>query len=414
MRPPLRHLTSQPGLQATMDCPRARALQLASSLLFGLLIIATAAIISGCGVDDAHAAPGAPATQVDVAVVTTEQVTDWNSFTGHFEAVDSVELRPRVSGYIDEVHFQEGGEVQQGDVLFVIDPRPYQLQLQRAQADLARARSLRKLAKTDLERAEKLLAVKAVSKEEYDQRASGLSQYEAEYQAALAAVDQAQLDLEYTRVVSPISGRVSRADITRGNYVTAGNTVLTTLVSLDPIHVTFEADENSFSTLQAQIHKGTLPGPNSGELPVYVGLANDGDFPYTAQLTFIDNRLNRKTGTISAQALLANPDGQFTPGMLARVRLQAGRSYPAAVIDDAAIGTDQDRKYVLVVENGQVQYRSVQTGSLRDGRRVIRDGLRAGEKVVVSGLQRVRPGMPVEANIVEPAPRGSGDIAFRF
>ncbi|TGD74369.1 efflux RND transporter periplasmic adaptor subunit [Mangrovimicrobium sediminis] len=399
------------------NCARARALGLGSSWLFGLAVIAITAMLSGCGAGDVQAAVAPPPPQVDVAVVQTEEVTDWNTYTGNFEAVDSVELRPRVSGYIDEVRFEEGSEVNQGEILFVIDQRPYQLQLEHAEAELARAKSLLKLARIDLERTEKLLAVKAVSKEEYDQRASTLSQYQAEYQAALTALDQAKLNLEYTEVVSPIAGRVSRAAVTRGNYVTAGSTPLTTLVSLDPIHVSFEADENSFNTLQAQIRNGSLPAPGAGGLPVQVGITGNGEFPFTARLTFIDNRLNPQTGTISVQALLPNPERLFTPGMLARVRLQASRSYAAVMLDDAAIGTDQDRKYVLVVEDGKAQYRNVEVGTLQEGRRVVRRGLQAGEQVVVSGLQRIRPGMPVDARVVQPAQpqaRAPQELAFRF
>ncbi len=371
--------------------------------------------LQGCKAGGAQAAEQAPLPQVEVARVATGRVADWNTFTGHFEAVESVELRPRVSGYIEALNFTEGSDVARGDVLFVIDQRPYQLQLERAQAEVARAKSLREIAQIDLQRSEKLIALKAVSKEEYDQRASKLSQAEAELQAAIAQLDQARLDLEYTRVVSPIDGRVSRAAVTRGNYVTAGSSVLTTLVSLDPIYVTFNADENSFNSLKGLMATGDLPAAQSGELPVHVGLASDGEFPHIGQLTFIDNHLNRATGTIASRALLDNPRGEFTPGMAARVRLQGSGSYSAALVDDAAIGTDQDRRFVLVVnEKGVVEYRRVRTGSLYQGRRIVRDGLEGGEQIVVGGMQRIRPGMTVQPRLVAEKRAESAGLAFSF
>ncbi|MFV8818453.1 efflux RND transporter periplasmic adaptor subunit [Haliea sp. E17] len=414
-------LSRKPLFASRSRCPHAPVAARSLTLPFwktalacmGTVLVAGA--LQGCKSDAAQAADAPTAPQVDVRIVATGQVKDWTTFTGHFEAVESVELRPRVSGYIDDVRFDEGSDVSQGEVLFVIDQRPYQLQLERAQAEVERARSLRELAQIDLDRSEKLISLKAVSKEEYDQRASKLSQAEAELQAAQAALEQAQLNLEYTYVVSPIAGRVSRAEVTRGNYVTAGSSVLTTLVSLDPIYVSFNADEHSFNNLKGLIHDGTLPSAGSGELPVHVGLTSDGDFPYTGQLTFIDNRVNRDTGTIASRALISNPDGEFTPGMAARVRLQGSGSYQAALVDDAAIATDQDRKYVLVVnDKGVVEYRRVYTGSLYEGRRIVQDGLDGGERIVVHGLQRIRPGMTVQPNVIEAAAPDAAKLAFRF
>ncbi len=412
MRLSRKPLFSQCGCARRRKAARELTVSLWKPLLAAITSLLVAGSLQGCNSETASAAETPPAPSVDVEVVSTGEVKDWNTFTGHFEAVESVQLRPRVSGYIDEVHFEEGSDVVPGQVLFVIDPRPYELQFERAQAEVERARSLRQLAQIDLDRSEKLIAMKAVSKEEYDQRVSKLSQAEAELHSALAALDQARLDLEYTHVVSPIAGRVSRADVTRGNYVTAGSSVLTTLVSLDPIYVTFNTDEHSFNNLKSLIRAGALPAPGEGGLPVHIGLASDSDFPYQGQLNFIDNRLNRATGTIASRALLANAEGDFTPGMAARVRLQGSGSYQAALVDDAAIGTDQDRKYVLVVNaNSVVEYRRVETGSLYQGQRIVRDGLDAGEKIIVSGLQRVRPGMAVNANIIQP---DSAKLAFRF
>lgn len=382
--------------------------------------LALMATLSGCNSESSHAAAAPSAPAVDVAEVKTHPVTDWNSFTGHFNAIESVQLRPRVSGYIDQVHFEEGSDVHKGDVLFIIDQRPYQLQMERAKADLESARAQRELARIELARSEKLIAVRAVSKEEHDQRASRLSQVEAEYQSAQAALEQAQLDLEYTNVVSPIDGRVSRAEITRGNYVTAGSTVLTTLVSLDPIYVEFESDEHNYNRFRSLIRAGDVPSPSSGETPVFVGLADDDGFPYTAHLDFVDNALNPTTGTIRVRAQIDNPELQFTPGMLARVRLQGSALYDAAVIDGAAIGTDQDRKYVYVVNNeGVVQYRAVELGGVINGKRVVRSGLIAGEKIVVNGLQRVRAGESVQANLVSAddsalSSKSNSKVAYRY
>lgn len=415
MRLSRKPLFSRCGCPHTGAGTRAEPIQFWKPLLAGLGALLLAGGLQGCKAGSAQAAEQPAAPQVDVSLVATGKVADWNSFTGHFEAVESVDLRPRVSGYIDEVNFAEGSDVAQGDALFVIDQRPYKLQLERARAEVERAKSLRELARIDLDRSEKLIALNAISKEEYDQRASRLSQAEAELQAAVAQLDQARLDLEYTRVVSPIDGRVSRAAVTRGNYVTAGDTVLTTLVSLDPIYVTFNADEQSFNTLKGLMQRGELPAAGSGDLPVHVGLANDSEFPHIGQLTFIDNHLDRTTGTIAARALLENPGGGFTPGMAARVRLQGSGSYRAALVDDTAIGTDQDRKFVMVVNDQDlVEYRQVKTGSLYRGRRIVRDGLEAGEKIVVGGLQRIRPGMTVQANVVQPDTADAAKLAFRF
>jgi len=366
-------------------------------------ILSVALGLAGCG--ESHSAQAPAAVPVHVATVATKDVTDWDTFTGRFEAVDSVKLRPRVSGYIDAVKFVEGKEVKKGDILFVIDQRPYRVQLEQAQAELARAKAQSELTKTELARTQKLLKTHAVSQEEFDRRASLYSQGQADVNAARASADAAALNLEYTQVVAPIDGRVSRAEVTTGNYVNAGNTVLTSVVSLDPIYVSFEGDEQTFLKYNDLAKRGERPNSRDTANLINIGLANESDFPHIATMNFVDNALNAETGTIRMRALISNPDRLFTAGMLARVRLQGSGKYSAPVIDERAIGTDQNRKYVLIV-NGQnlAEYRTIELGGTHQDGRVVRKGLNAGEHIIVGGLQRVRPGTPVKAE-AEQAPK---------
>ena len=347
------------------------------------------ALLTGCERAESQPAPPPPPS-VTVSKAQQGDVTDWAEFTGRFEAVDHVELRPRVSGYIESVRFREGAEVKKGDVLFVIDPRPYKAALDRAEGELARIRAQAAYAGSESQRAERLLSSKAISQGEHDSRVSQSSQSQADVRSAQAAVDAARLNLEFTRVVSPIAGRVSRAVVTEGNYVSAGGSVLTSVVSLDPIYVSFDGDEQSYLNFRPRV------GGDSPNSAVFVGLANEEGYPHTGQLNFLDNALNPATGTIRVRALLANPDRQFTPGLFARVRIPGSERYSTTLVPEAAIATDQDRRYVLVVDDtGTVEYRPVQLGSVHEGKRVVRDGLKPGEQVVVSGLQRARPGSKV-------------------
>ncbi len=375
-------------------------------VLLGIAAVCFVVGLSGCGDKQTAAAPAA--VPVHVATVAAREITDWDIFTGRFEAVESVKLRPRVSGYIDAVKFVEGKEVKKGEVLFQIDPRPYRVKLEHAQAELARAQSQSELSTTELARTQKLLSARAVSQEEYDRRASQRSQNLADMQAARAAVDAAKLDLEYTEVVSPIDGRVSRAEFTTGNYVNAGESVLTSVVSLDPIYVSFEGDEQTYLKYNELAKRGELPNTREGGKPVNIGLANETDFPHGGTMNFVDNALNPETGTIRVRALVKNPERLFTPGMLARVQLQGSGKYSAPLIDEHAIGTDQDRKYVMVVNaQGVAEHREVELGGVYDEQRVVRKGLNAGEKIIVGGLQRVRPGTPVKAEENAAAPNAN-------
>jgi RND family efflux transporter MFP subunit len=367
-----------------------------------------ALVLSGCARNEAAEAQAAPpAPQVTVAQAVSRKVTDSDEFTGRFEAVERVEVRPRVSGYVSSVNFTDGSEVRKGEVLFVIDPRPYAAERDRARAQLAQARSQLTLARSERDRATKLLAQHAISQEEFDTRTSGLEQGQANVEAAQAALDSAALNLEFTRVTAPISGRISRALVTAGNFVTNGQTPLTTLVSLDPIYVSFDGDEQEYlkyikltHEASGNLHDGatyqTAFGAHETRSPVQVGLANESGFPHQGFMVFVDNALDPMTGTIRSRALLDNRDREFTPGLFARIRLLGSSQHEAVLVNDSAIGTDQTVRYVLVVgKDNKVEYRPVQLGPVVDGLRVVQSGLSAGETIVVNGLQRVRPGAQV-------------------
>jgi multidrug efflux system membrane fusion protein len=369
-----------------------RTLGLTALPFLGALVLLLA---SGCA-GPAPSAPPPPA--VTVAAVPTREITEWDEVSGRFEAVDAVEIRPRVSGYLRRVAFAEGKEVRKGAVLFEIDPRPYEAELARAQAALDQARSSAALAARDVERARRLVDVKAISQEEFDGRVSGAAQGSASVRAAEAVLTSARLNLEWTRVRSPISGRVGRAEVTEGNLVQAGPpaaTLLTTVVSLDPIYVTFETDEATYLKYGGLARNGSRPSSREAKSPISLGLANeDGAFPHTGYVDFVDNQLDPQTGTIRTRAVFSNKERLFTPGLFARLKLAGSGHYAATLVLDRAIGTDQDKKFVLVVQpDSTVEYRPVRIGRLVDGFRVVLSGLQPGERIVINGLQRVRPGM---------------------
>ncbi len=369
-------------------------------LLAGSALSGAVALVAGCrGPAMAQAQMAPPPPAVSVAAVEERKITEWDEFIGRLEAVDSVEIRPRVSGYIERVVFTAGKEVRKGDLLFQIDPRPYQADLARAEADLAQARSAAALATRSLDRSKMLAAGDAISKEELDNRTGAAERGAANVQAAQAAVATARLNLEWTRVRSPIRGRVGRAEVTAGNLVQAGNaTRLTTVVSLDPIYASFDADERSYLKYAS---RGSV-GPRDRRAPILLGTASEGNaFPHEGYVDFFDNQLDPHSGTVRARAVFPNPGHLFAPGLFARLKLVGGAAYQATVVSDRAIGTDQDKKFVLVVKpDSTVEYRPIELGRLVDGYRVVAGGLKAGEKVVVNGLQRVRPGMRVNATAV--------------
>jgi RND family efflux transporter MFP subunit len=342
---------------------------------------------------------------VTVAKVISKRIKDWDEYTGRFQAIDTVEVRPRVSGYVDQRLFHEGQFVKKDDVLLIIDPRPYQADYDRAKAGLELSKSQRELAKLEAARVQKLKDSGAVSREELDERLSTLNQQEASVAAAKAALDNAALQLSFTKVRAPVDGRVSREEVTRGNLVTGGNnggTLLTTIVSVDPIYVYFEGDENAYLHYNQLAREGERPSSRDVRNPVRVGLANEEGFPHEGYMDFVDNQLDSRTGTIRARAVLENKQGQFTPGMFARVQLLGSGEYDAILIEDRAVGTDQSQSFVLVLgADNKLEYRAIQPGRIvAGGLRIVRQGLKPDDVVVVSGLQRVRPGAQVKPNMV--------------
>jgi RND family efflux transporter MFP subunit len=353
--------------------------------------------LASCGKSGGPQAP--PAPQVSVAQVLEKRVKDWDEFTGRLQAVETVEIRPRVSGYIDKLAFTEGSLVKRGALLFVIDPRPYQAEYDRAAADLKRNQTALDLGQIELTRVQRLKDSGAVSQEELDQRKSAVAQTEANVAGSKAALESAALNLNFTKVTSPIDGRVSRAEVTRGNLVTGGingGTLLTSVVSMDPIYLYFDGDEQSYLRYSQMARSGERPSSRESGNPVNVGLANEEGFPHPGTMDFVDNQLNPQTGTIRGRAVLQNKDGQFTPGMFARLQLLGSGEYSAILIDDRAVNTDQSQKYVFVLgADNKIEYRKVKLGRVIDGLRVVREGLKAGDVIVVSGAQRVHPGVAV-------------------
>lgn len=374
-----------------------------NSPLSALGAILLSVLLVGCDNSVAqNAAPPAPA--VSAADVVVKSISQWDSFNGRIEAVESVQLRPRVSGYIDKVNYTDGQEVKKGEVLFTIDDRTYRAALEQAQANLARAKTQASLAQSEANRTDKLINTHLVSREEWEQRRSAAVQAQADIRAAQAAVDAAQLNLDFTKVTAPIDGRASRALITSGNLVTAGDTasVLTTLVSQKTVYVYFDVDESTYLHYQNLARSGQGASSNHTALPVEIGLTGEEGYPHQGKVDFLDNQLTPSTGTIRMRALLDNSQRQFTPGLFARVRLPGSAEFKATLIDDKAVLTDQDRKYVYIVDKeGKAERRDITPGRLADGLRIVRQGLNPGDKVIVEGLQKVfMPGMPVNAKTV--------------
>jgi multidrug efflux system membrane fusion protein len=339
--------------------------------------------------------PFSPAA-VEVAAVVPKPIRLSDEFNGRVASINSVDVRARVTGYVDEVAYREGDSVKRGDLLFVIDPRPFRDALDSAKASLEREQAAAAFADIQEKRAQALDASKAISQEEYQNRDSDLSQSTARVHEAESAVATAELNLSFTEVRSPIDGRTSRAQLTRGNLAQADQTVLTTVVSQDPVYVYFDCDEQSYLGFQERVHRGS--GVSSAN-PVRVALANETGFPHAGRVDFLDNEVNAATGTIRARVVLNNPDHLFTPGLYARVQLESTGTVQALLVDDKAILTDQDRKYVYVLGAGNTaQRKDVKLGPLVDGLRIVQSGLGSGDKVIVSGLQKIfYPGVPVTA-----------------
>lgn len=375
------------------------------SLGLGLLVLATA----GCA-PKAAVPQSPPPPKVTVATVEQRELVEWDEFTGRTEAVEFVEVRPRVSGHIEAIHFKSGQMVKKGDVLFAIDPRWHRAEFSRRQAEFEQARVRLQNAEREAGRTAQLLANRAISTEEGDARSSRFLEAKAALLAAEAARDSAKLDLEYTEIRSPIDGRVSRELVSVGNYVSGlpgSATMLTTVVSVDPIYVYADVDENSLLKFNGLIRANKIASNREGKVPVELQLADEDGFVHRGQIESFDNKLDPNTGSILLRALFPNAEGRIVPGLFARIRVPGSAKYPALLVDERAIGTDQAQKFVLALTSSNtVAYRPVNLGAAVDGKRIVRSGLQAGEKIVINGLQRVRPGAPVtpeEAVAIAPA-----------
>ena len=370
-----------------------RTIAISAAAVLGVAAVGTYGLVSSAGASQQPAAPAA--TPVDVAPVVARNVAEWDEFSGRIEAVERVEIRPLVGGTVTAVHFKDGSIVKKGDPLFTIDPRPYAAEVARTQAALTAAKSRVAYTASELTRAQTLVADNAIARREFEEKENAAREAQANLQGAAAALDAAKLNL-YTHIVAPVSGRVSRAEITVGNVVATGGAapVLTTLVSVSPMYVAFDADEQSYLRYSAKAAQGT-------KTPVYIGLANEDGYTRQGVIQSVDNRLDVRSGTIRVRATLDNADGRLTPGLYARVRMSTGAPHDAILISDKAIGTDQDKKFVLVVDAAnKTSYRPVVVGASIDGLRVVKSGLKAGDRIVVNGIQRVRPGDAVAPNAV--------------
>ncbi len=363
-----------------------------------IIAVVSSVTLAACSGNSEEAAP--PPPEVTVSAPETRAITDWDEYTGQFDAVEGVEVRSRVNGYLEQTHFREGAIVRRGQLLFTIDPRPFQAAVARAQADLQATLTRRDLAKADLGRAEFLLEEEAISREEYDSRVQARQESLASVAAAEATLRQARLDLEFTRVTSPISGRVGSREVTRGNLVSGSGaqaTLLTTVFAVDPIEFIFTADEAAYLKYRRQDSEGTRPSSRDIANPVMLRLQDETEFVHSGEMSFVDNAIDTQTGTVEGRALFSNPDGLFIPGMFGRLRLLGSGEYDAVLLPDAAILSDQSEKVVLIVdEENIVRQRAVELGPvLDDGMRVIRSGVEKDDRVIVGGLMRARPGNPV-------------------
>jgi multidrug efflux system membrane fusion protein len=370
-----------------------------SRLWLGLSVMVSLGALAGCAQPSAQ--PGAPPPpKITVAEVVDRPITEWDEFTGRLEAVDTVAVRPRVSGFVASVNYTEGALVQRGQLLFQLDPRPFQAEVDRLRAERLRAEAVSDRGDSELQRAERLRTEDAMSREEFDRRAAFARESKAQIASTSAALAVAELNLEFTRVTAPITGRVGRAIVTEGNLVSTGPgeaTLLTTLVSIDPIHAHFDADERIFLKYQALAKEGLRGNARTSRQPIRMALAGEDGFPREGRLDFLDNQLDPTTGTIRGRAIFKNPTGDLVPGLFVRLLLPGTNSYQGLLIQDRAVGTDLDKRFVFVVKDDKtVEYRPVTLGPLVDGLRVVRTGLKAGERIVVSGLQRIRPGSPIE------------------
>jgi multidrug efflux system membrane fusion protein len=380
------------------------------NLLIGVGILSIFLTAGGC---KKTTAPQQAALPVNVVTVTEKEVNEWDEFTGRLDPVESVEIRPRVSGYVTEIHFEAGAIVKKGDLLYVIDPRPYQADFDRAKAEVDRMDAQLKLAQIELNRSKELRDKNTISASEFDQKAATFQGSAAAKSSAEAAKNSAALNLEFTQIKSPVDGRVSDQRITVGNLVQPGagpESVLTTVVSIDPIYAKVDADENAILKYVKLAEEGKRVSARTAKIPAWVELGNETDFPHEGYVDFVDNRLDPSTGTVRARMVLKNWDPNLiTPGFFVRVRVAGATPYRAALVADRVISSQQGLKYAFVVKpDNTIERRNLETGSMFEGKRIVKSGLKDGEKVVSTRLQLLQAGMKVQP-IPEEAPAGGAD-----
>jgi len=372
-----------------------------------LLILAgcvTLALAGGC-----HRAepPAPPPPKVVVAKPIIRDIVEWDEYTGRTQALEAVEVRPRVTGYVQSIQFADGANVKEGDPLFVIDPRPYDAALAQAKAQVVVTKARLALAQNENARTESLVKQKVISTEEAERRASTRDEAIGSLAAAEAAVQAAALDVDFTRVVAPVAGRASRHLVDEGNLVTANQTLLTTIVSLDPIHVYFDADERTYLKYVRLAAAGERASSRDVNNPVEVGVADEAGFPHKGWMDFVDNQFDSDSGTMIGRAILPNSDLLLSPGLFVRIRIPGSGRHSAILVPDEAIGTDLNQKLVWVIDaENKAQYRAVQIGALHDGLRIVREGVGPDERIVVAGIQKMHPGVvvaPEERAIDAPA-----------
>jgi RND family efflux transporter MFP subunit len=368
----------------------------AALLVLGLLTLG----LTACGEKAAQAPAASPPPAVSVASPLEKEVVEWDEYTGRFDAMDTVEVRARISGFLNEVKFTDGAIVKKGDLLFVIDPRPFQRVLDRDRAALQGAKVQLEFAERDLERAKPLMANSTISQQVFDQRTQAVRAAEANVLSAEANVRAAELDVEFTQITSPVTGRISRKLVSEGNYLTGGSgsgTLLTTIVSIDPIYFYFDVSETEFLKYQRFGSVMMQPSAHVSEVPIELALQGDEGFPYKGRMSFIDNRIDQNTGSLRVRAVFDNPRQLFQPGLFARVRLAGSGQYKAILLPDMAVAADQSNRFVFVVaDDGSVATKPVELGPMIDGLRVIRKGVSPGDTVIVNGLQRARSGIKVK------------------
>jgi RND family efflux transporter MFP subunit len=366
---------------------------------FPVLLLAVVLSIAGCG--KSRQAGGPPPPAVTVVKAQQKEITEWDEYTGRLAAVDEVEVRAQVSGYLESIHFKDGQMVKKGDLLFVIDPRPYQAVLDRANAQVKQAEAGLALADANLKRTQELATKKVVASQDLDDQRSKQLESAAALQVAQAEVKAAQLNLDFTSINAPVSGRINRHLVSRGNLISGGTasaTLLTTIVSLDPVQAYFEADEQAYLKYTRLDKSGARRSSREAANPVKLALSDETGFPHLGKMDFVENRIDVNTATIQGRAIFPNPDLVLTPGQFVRLRLLGAPAHPAILVPDQAIVSDQSQKFVWVVAaDGTAKYRTVQPGAMIDGLRVIQSGLQPNEPVVVLGLQSVRPDLKVKA-----------------